>query len=179
MWEKTMGRFMHSKTGVPHSDPRSKSVSRYGKRNCEFDVWGTMRKMGHLLSFARSHPDCRSKNAVLISAVGGAAPRGGRGRFVGTKTLEWPNKGLRLNSWPGGIVVPMKKGMSERVAAVEISIIVPTLNEAGNLSALAGRIDVAMERTAYEIILVDDGSTDDTTGVCDRLRLRYPVRLVS
>ena len=69
--------------------------------------------------------------------------------------------------------------MREGVTAVEISIIVPTLNEAGNLSALVGRIDAAMGGRAYEIILVDDGSTDGTIGVCDRLRLHYPLRIVS
>ena len=47
---------------------------------------------------------------------------------------------------------------------VEISIIAPMFNEAGNLDALFERLVPILENTGktYEIICVDDGSTDDT-----------------
>ncbi len=49
---------------------------------------------------------------------------------------------------------------------MEISIVVPVHNEAGNIIALIEEIDAAMKQAdAYEIIYVDDGSTDETATV--------------
>lgn len=44
-----------------------------------------------------------------------------------------------------------------------VSIIVPTLNEAGNVKALLARIDATLHgHTGYEVIFIDDHSTDGT-----------------
>ena len=49
--------------------------------------------------------------------------------------------------------------------AVAVSIVVPVRNEAGNIAPLIEEITTALDgRWAYEIIYVDDGSTDDTAG---------------
>jgi dolichol-phosphate mannosyltransferase len=61
----------------------------------------------------------------------------------------------------------------------QVSIIVPTLNEAANLPLLVPRIAAAMEGRAYEILIVDDSSQDGTVAVCEELRQRFPLRLVS
>ena len=60
---------------------------------------------------------------------------------------------------------------------VELSVVVPTLNEAANLPFLVQRIGGALRGRSYEILIVDDGSRDDTPAVCERLRERYPVFL--
>lgn len=60
---------------------------------------------------------------------------------------------------------------------VEVSIIVPTLNEARNLPELLRRTDAALAGRAYEVIVVDDDSGDDTRAVCAELAMRYPLRL--
>jgi dolichol-phosphate mannosyltransferase len=60
---------------------------------------------------------------------------------------------------------------------VEISVIVPTLNEAGNLPLLLARIAAALKGRAYEVLIVDDASHDQTVDVCERLRRRYPAFL--
>lgn len=44
----------------------------------------------------------------------------------------------------------------------KLSIVVPVYNEEENVSLLVGRIEAALQRCDYEIILVDDGSTDHT-----------------
>jgi dolichol-phosphate mannosyltransferase len=59
----------------------------------------------------------------------------------------------------------------------DISILVPTLNEAANLPELLRRTDAALAGRAYEVIVIDDQSTDDTPAVVADLAGRYPVRL--
>jgi len=61
--------------------------------------------------------------------------------------------------------------------APQISIIVPTLNEAPNLLALVGRIDAALAGLAHEILLVDDGSTDGTRALVAELSKLSDLRL--
>src|SRR5688500_13432196 len=62
--------------------------------------------------------------------------------------------------------------------APQVSIIVPALNEALNLPPLAEQVAAAMGARTYELIVVDDSSTDDTRAVCARLVDRYPLRLI-
>jgi len=45
---------------------------------------------------------------------------------------------------------------------IALSVVVPTFNEAGNLKELRDRIAVALGRTEWELIVVDDDSPDDT-----------------
>lgn len=47
-------------------------------------------------------------------------------------------------------------------AGPAVSIVVPTLNEAGNIDPLLKRLQAALEGVDHEIIVVDDGSTDGT-----------------
>src|SRR5258705_3972874 len=60
---------------------------------------------------------------------------------------------------------------------VEVSVIVPTINEGHNLRPLVSRISAALGDWKYEILVIDDGSTDDTTSVCDSLAKEFPLRL--
>ena len=67
--------------------------------------------------------------------------------------------------------------VSESPAQPEISIIVPTLNEAANIPALLARIAVAVKARTYEVLVIDDSSTDQTIEVCAQLCSRYPLYL--
>jgi glycosyltransferase involved in cell wall biosynthesis len=65
-------------------------------------------------------------------------------------------------------------------SAPELSIIVPTYREAENLQVLIPRIAAAMQAAglAWEVIVVDDNSPDDTVAVCAELGRRFPLRLI-
>ena len=58
--------------------------------------------------------------------------------------------------------------------AVEISVVVPVHNEAGNVEALMSEIDQALSGRAYEAVFVDDASTDGTRTALIGLRDRFP-----
>ena len=49
--------------------------------------------------------------------------------------------------------------------SVEVSVIVPTLNEAANLPRLAQLIAGTLAEQSFEIIVVDDNSHDETLAV--------------
>jgi len=61
----------------------------------------------------------------------------------------------------------------------EISLIIPTLNEAENLPLLLPKIAAALSGRDWEAIIVDDASTDQTPAVCVELVKRYPIKFLS
>lgn len=65
------------------------------------------------------------------------------------------------------------------VSETQISLIIPTLNEAENLPILVPRIAAALAGRSYEILIVDDNSQDQTPTVCAQLAATYPVRLIT
>ena len=57
----------------------------------------------------------------------------------------------------------------------KISIVVPGLNEAQSLPTLASEVQLALSDTiSYELIFIDDGSTDDTWSVIKKLHAQNP-----
>ena len=60
----------------------------------------------------------------------------------------------------------------------EISLIIPTLNEAENLVQLLPLIDQSLSGRQYEVLIVDDNSTDGTPQICTSLAADYPLRLI-
>ena len=60
----------------------------------------------------------------------------------------------------------------------QISLIIPAMNEGPNIPPLVEQIDAALKGRAYEIIIVDDNSADDTPDVCARLSQTYPLKLL-
>jgi dolichol-phosphate mannosyltransferase len=58
-----------------------------------------------------------------------------------------------------------------------LSIIIPTYNEKDNITPLVESIHQALSGFDYEIIFVDDNSTDGTIEITEGLTTRYPVKL--
>ncbi len=58
--------------------------------------------------------------------------------------------------------------------SVEFSVVVPVCNEAENVEPLAREIHAALGNRAYEMIFIDDGSTDDTAAILQRLKAELP-----
>jgi len=56
----------------------------------------------------------------------------------------------------------------------DISVVIPVLNEGAAIESLALQIAAAFDGRAYEMLLVDDASTDDTAVVLACLRERLP-----
>jgi len=59
-------------------------------------------------------------------------------------------------------------------ATPEFSVVVPVCNEAENVEPLAREIHAALEHRAYEMIFIDDGSTDETAPILMRLKNELP-----
>jgi glycosyltransferase involved in cell wall biosynthesis len=71
--------------------------------------------------------------------------------------------------------------MGMELAMPSISLVLPAYNEAENVEPMVAEATPALEAIAddYEIIVVDDGSADDTAGVTRRVMESHPhVRLV-
>jgi len=58
--------------------------------------------------------------------------------------------------------------------SVDFSVVVPVCNEAENVELLAREIDAALNNRAYEMIFVNDGSTDETAAILKKLKSSLP-----
>ncbi|HLO31349.1 MAG TPA: glycosyltransferase family 2 protein, partial [Anaerolineales bacterium] len=58
----------------------------------------------------------------------------------------------------------------------EVSVVIPTRNEAGNIEPLLMRVHQAMKGVATEVVFVDD-STDETPEVISKLQDWFPLRI--
>lgn len=62
---------------------------------------------------------------------------------------------------------------------VELSVVVPTYNEAENVPLLVEKLRAALQGISWEVIFVDDDSRDGTARVARELAIKYPnVRVI-
>lgn len=78
----------------------------------------------------------------------------------------------------GKLKIPI---VSDKGSELDLSIVVPVYNSAGILGSLLERLTQTIEAItqSYEIILVDDGSRDDSWAVIQSLRIIYVDHLVA
>ena len=68
---------------------------------------------------------------------------------------------------------------STAASALDLAIILPTLNERDNLAPLVERIEGALGKSGWEVLIVDDNSADGTADEARRLSLTDPrVRVI-
>lgn len=59
-----------------------------------------------------------------------------------------------------------------------ISVIIPTYNERDSLRPLVEKIHAALSGYDYEVLFVDDNSSDGTTELATMLSTKYPIRVI-
>src|SRR3546814_15822885 len=57
---------------------------------------------------------------------------------------------------------PEAPAAAQSAASLQLAVIIPTLNEVGNIRALLERIEDALSDIRWEAVFVDDNSTDGT-----------------
>ena len=63
----------------------------------------------------------------------------------------------------------------------KVIIIIPAYNEEENIVSLITNVDIVMSRckVLYRIILVNDGSIDNTKNIIEQLSKKYPIDIVN
>lgn len=103
---------------------------------------------------------------------------GGAGAFVFAWTDEWHRGGFDIEDWAFGIVdrrrepklaaqtveVAFEHPLRSSAAYPKISVVVCTYNGAGTIRECLTAV-AALEYDDYEVIVVNDGSTDETPGI--------------
>jgi len=59
-------------------------------------------------------------------------------------------------------------------SGIELSVIVPTFNEASNVAEMVRRLEACLTGIAWEVIFVDDNSPDNTADVVRRIAVNSP-----
>jgi dolichol-phosphate mannosyltransferase len=76
-------------------------------------------------------------------------------------------------------ITPVPGQIVQAGAPLQLSVVVPTFNERGNVATLVQRLDAALTGIAWEVIFVDDNSPDGTTdAVRDLARTDPRVRCI-
>ncbi len=81
-------------------------------------------------------------------------------------------------AWQGSIATKAAPGELSSAAAaplpVELSVVLPTFKERGNVAELVRRLDAALAGVAWEAIFVDDNSPDGTADAAKAIAARDP-----
>ena len=110
----------------------------------------------------RSPSAATSRRCSITTGASGGA--GGRDRH----RSRWRRQRSRTVLLPPG----RRSGAPRHRAGMELSVVIPVKNEAGNIAPLVAEIAAALDGSAsqYEIVYVDDGSTDATAAEIRRLQ---------
>jgi dolichol-phosphate mannosyltransferase len=68
--------------------------------------------------------------------------------------------------------------MTATTTADSVILVIPTYNESANIAPLVENISQAINGYDYEILFVDDNSSDGTAGIARQMADRYPVRVI-
>src|SRR5262245_15129291 len=74
-------------------------------------------------------------------------------------------------------MTPPKANATSSAANAKVSVVIPALNEQESVEELTKRISDALQDCTFELIFVDDHSTDKTVQTIQELASKYPVRV--
>ena len=98
----------------------------------------------------------------------------GRIRRFGARDARAERQAHHQSSCPPPALC-LEGGMSaETATSPAVSVIVPVRNEAENIAPLVAEIAAALAGRAFEVIYVNDGSTDGTEAELTRLKAQHP-----
>src|SRR5204863_4854813 len=105
------------------------------------------------------------------------SPTGGRGAVRSTRCRTQPPGCASTRRWCS----PRWIEHLQSATPVKVSVVIPAYNEAGSIAPTVGAIAAALDAAErdYEVVVVDDSSTDDTAAKVAALSSRNPrIRLV-
>src|SRR5262249_58938286 len=84
--------------------------------------------------------------------------------------------GVLMRYPPGSLASPTPPAAREQLGAPDLSIVVPLFDEEESIGELYRRLVAALDALwlGYELVLVNDGSGDQTPARLDELRRRDP-----
>lgn len=88
------------------------------------------------------------------------------------------HKHVLTDLWQAAIVKPRPKAARQSSMKPAVSIILPTFNRAKTLKRAVDSV-LRQTFTDFELIIVDDGSTDETTEVLDAFRDHRQIQIIS
>jgi dolichol-phosphate mannosyltransferase len=94
--------------------------------------------------------------------------------------VDNPHCAIDAHSVAGGTTAFSSLRASNAAGTAMIWIVLPAYNERENIDAvLRGLREVFPHQERYRVLVIDDGSTDDTARIVERNRQNMPVRVVS
>ena len=78
-------------------------------------------------------------------------------------------KGMTAMTEPSRDIAPIA-GIRKQGAPLRLSIVIPVFNEEESLPILHAEITAALQGLSYQVIYIDDGSTDDSVAVLEKLQ---------
>lgn len=114
----------------------------------------------------------------ILAARGAADWRAPEGAFAFNRLLEWQEPPVRIESIPVSEEEPLRVPESPPENRPAITVIIPTYNRIDILEkTLRGYAVQSLRKDLYEVLVVDDGSTDSTWATLERLKAEVPYEL--
>src|SRR3954452_8762740 len=108
----------------------------------------------------KEHPEIKKIDDEIKAAQVAKVPRSGQAGTDGQAPASVPRE--QLSAAPIGPVLPLKSICFPQHEEVEVSIIIPVFNQLEYTHACLASLQAVEEQTRFEVIIVDDCSTDST-----------------
>ncbi|MFL6554177.1 MAG: glycosyltransferase [Chthoniobacterales bacterium] len=115
----------------------------------------------------KEHPEIKKIDDEIKAAQVAKVPRSGQAGTDGQAPASVPRE--QLSAAPIGPVLPLKSICFPQHEEVEVSIIIPVFNQLEYTHACLASLQAVEEQTRFEVIIVDDCSTDRTANALPQI----------